>query len=186
MVFVCFCYFTAFRLKTPKGTSGWSQETPRAPKRAPRWTQERPKRPQDGPKRPQDGPKSAQDGPKSPQEAAREGPRRPKTAPARPQVASGSLPSRIQKASYSRKPFKKRPRVPRTPKRSPRGRQELPGGPQEAPKRPPRAPQAATKQTDPSDCTTTLCCLSSAANAQSNKNTMKFQQEVSANWYCLC
>ena len=56
-VFLCVCYFTALRLKTPK--------------MAPRRLQERPKRPQDGPKRRQEGAKSAQEGPRRPQEGSK-------------------------------------------------------------------------------------------------------------------
>ena len=97
-----------------------------------------PRGPQDAPKRTQDGSKRLQEGPKRPQEAPRRAQGGPKTAPRRPQVASRSLPSRIQKSSYIKKPPKKRPRGPKNPQKAPKRPR--------APRRPPRGAQEPPKK----------------------------------------
>ena len=55
-VLLCFCYFTALRLKMPKVAQRWSQESPRRPQGRPKSLQDDPKR---GPARAQAGPKTA-------------------------------------------------------------------------------------------------------------------------------
>ena len=92
MVFVCFSYFTAFRLKTPK--------------MAPRRLLERPKRPQDGAKGPQEGPNMA---PRRAQDDL-------KTAPNRFQVA---FQSDFMFKTYEEAP-KTSPDPPEDPPRSPK------------------------------------------------------------------
>ena len=105
MVFVCFCYFTAFRLKTPK--------------MAPRRLLERPKRPQDGAKGPQEGPNMA------PRRAQDD----PKTAPNRFQVAFQS--DFMFKTSEEAPKTSPDPPEdsPRSPKMAPRSPQEGPKRP---------------------------------------------------------
>ena len=115
MVFICFRYFTALRLKIVKMPQRWPQVCPR--------------RPQDGPKRRQDGPKTA---PRRPQDD-------PKTAPRRLHVVS----YRALKIAYlrlgddnSRKGSQEAPkRPPEAPRRPQRAPQSFPRGPPKPPKR---------------------------------------------------